>query len=45
MAEVVRVVSSRVRLRALRPQLDPVVMRGITLIPRYGAPVCVVGPA
>jgi cytochrome P450 len=41
-AEVLRVVLSRVTLRAARPGLDPVVMRGITLVPRHGAPVEVV---
>lgn len=38
-AEVLRVVVPRVDLRAQRPQLDRVVMRGITLVPRHGAPV------
>ena len=42
MAEVIRVVLSRVELEARRPELDPVVMRGITLAPRHGAPVRVV---
>jgi cytochrome P450 len=42
MAEVLRVVLSRVELRAVRPDLDPVVLRGITLAPRHGAPVRVV---
>lgn len=42
MAEVLRAVVPRVQLRAQRPQLDPVVMRGITLVPRHGAPVEVV---
>ena len=39
MAEVIRTVVARTELRALRPQPDPVVMRGITLVPRHGAPV------
>ncbi len=41
MAEVIRVVLSRVELRTLRPEPEPVVMRGITLVPRYGTPVAV----
>jgi cytochrome P450 len=45
MAEVIRVVLSGVALRPLRPEPDPVVMRGITLIPRHGTPVTVEGPA
>jgi cytochrome P450 len=43
MAEVIRVVLSRVSLEPLRPVADPVVIRGITLVPRYGVPVRV-GP-
>ena len=39
MAEVLRVVLSRVELRAVRPVPDPVVLRGITLAPLHGAPV------
>jgi cytochrome P450 family 135 len=39
MAEVIRVVASRVSLRPVRPEPDPVVMRGITLVPRQGVPV------
>lgn len=42
MAEVLRAVVPRVELRAQRPRRDPVVMRGITLVPRHGAPVEVV---
>ena len=42
MAEVLRVVLSRVELRAVRSVPDPVVLRGITLAPRHGAPVRVV---
>jgi cytochrome P450 len=41
-AEVLRVVVSRVDLRPQRPELDRVVMRGITLVPRHGTPVEVV---
>ncbi|MGH2951479.1 MAG: cytochrome P450 [Solirubrobacterales bacterium] len=41
MAEVIRVVVSRVRLSPVRPELDPVVMRGITMAPRHGTPVTV----
>ena len=45
MAEVIRVVTSRVRLRPTRPEPDPVVMRGITLVPKHGTPVAVEGAA
>jgi cytochrome P450 len=38
-AEVLRVVLPRVTLRASRAHLDPVVMRGITLVPRHGTHV------
>ena len=38
-AEVLRAVFRRVELRAVRPRTDPVVMRGITLVPRRGAEV------
>jgi cytochrome P450 len=41
MAEVIRTVVSRVELRPLRPDPDPVVLRGITLVPRHGTPVAV----
>jgi cytochrome P450 len=41
MAEVIRTVLSRVELRALRPEPEPVVMRGITLVPQHGTPVAV----
>lgn len=46
MAEVIRAVVSRAELRSARPEPEPVVMRGITLVPRHGAPVEVgrVGP-
>ena len=43
MAEVIRVVTSRVELRPLRPEPDPVVMRGITMVPKHGTPVVRVG--
>jgi cytochrome P450 len=39
MAEVLRVVVPRVELRTVRPRLDPVVLRGVTLAPRYGVKV------
>ena len=39
MAEVIRVVLARAELETVRPQADPVVMRGITLAPRHGVPV------
>jgi len=45
MSEVIRVVVSRANLRAVRPEPDPVVMRSITLIPRYGTRVTVEGVA
>src|SRR5262245_50847148 len=41
MAEVLRTVLSRVELRPARVDLDQVVLRGITLQPRNGAPVAV----
>ena len=41
-AEVLRAVVPRVELRAVRPRTDPVVMRGITLVPRHGTEVEVV---
>jgi len=41
MAEVLRLVLARVELRAARPELDPVTLRGITLVPRHGTPVVV----
>jgi cytochrome P450 len=41
MAEVIRTVLSRVELRPVRPEPDPVVLRGITLVPRHGTPVAV----
>jgi len=39
MAEVIRIVVSRVDLEPMRPGREPVVMRGITLVPRHGTPV------
>jgi cytochrome P450 len=45
MAEVIRTVVTRTELRPQRAELDPVVMRGVTLLPRHGAPVEVVRTA
>jgi cytochrome P450 family 135 len=47
MAEVIRTVVSRCDLQPVRPGREPVVMRGITLVPRHGVPVVVrdTGPA
>jgi cytochrome P450 family 135 len=39
MAEVIRTVLSRVELRTLRADPEPVVLRGITLVPQHGTPV------
>jgi cytochrome P450 len=39
MAEVIRVVASSVELQAVRPTTDPVVVRGVTMVPRHGTPV------
>ncbi len=39
MAEVIRTVVSRVDLEPVRLAREPVVMRGITLVPRHGTPV------
>ena len=39
MAEVIRAVVAAVDLEPLRPELDPVVLRGITLVPKHGTPV------
>jgi cytochrome P450 family 135 len=39
MAEVIRTVVTRVELRPMRPEPDPIVMRGVTLVPRHGTPV------
>ena len=41
MAEVIRTVVSRVDLEPTRADPEPVVMRGITLVPRHGTPVVV----
>jgi cytochrome P450 len=43
MSEVLRVILSRVELRAVREELDPVILRSITLTPRHGVPVEVIG--
>jgi len=39
MAEVIRTVVARVDLQPTRPDREPVVMRGITLVPKHGTPV------
>jgi cytochrome P450 len=39
MTEVLRVVASRVDLSLVRSEPDPVVLRGITVAPKYGVPV------
>jgi cytochrome P450 len=39
MAEVIRTVVERVELEPVRDELEPVVMRGITLVPKHGTPV------
>jgi hypothetical protein len=36
---VIRVAAERVEWRPLRAEPEPVVMRGITLVPRHGAPI------
>jgi cytochrome P450 len=43
MAEVIRTVITRVELRPERAKPEPVVMRGVTLVPRHGTPVVVEG--
>ena len=43
MAEVIRTVVTRVEVEPTRPEPEPVVMRGVTLVPRYGTPVRVAG--
>lgn len=43
MAEVLRAFVPALRLRALREQPDPIVLRGITLAPKHGVPVEVLG--
>ena len=42
MVEVLRVVFARAELAPLRAEPDPVVLRGITLVPKHGVPVRVV---
>jgi cytochrome P450 len=39
MAEVIRTVVSTVELEPVRPEAEPVVIRGITLVPKHGTPV------
>jgi len=39
MAEAIRAIVTHAELRAVRAQADPVVMRGVTLVPRHGVPV------
>jgi cytochrome P450 len=39
MAEVIRTIALRADLRLQREQPDPVVMRGVTLVPRHGVPI------
>ena len=39
MAEVIRTVVSRVELAPTRAEPEPVVIRGVTLVPRHGTPV------
>jgi cytochrome P450 len=39
MAEVLRAIFSSVELEAMRPELEKVVLRGITLVPRHGTRV------
>ena len=39
MAEVLRAIFTAVELEPVRPQLDPVVLKGITLSPKHGAQV------
>ncbi len=41
MAEVIRTVVTRVDLRPTRREPEPVVIRGVTLVPRHGTPVVV----
>jgi cytochrome P450 len=41
MAEVLRTVLPTVELEPVRPAREPVVLRGITLVPRHGTPVTV----
>ncbi len=39
MAEVIRAVVADIDLETVRPELDPIVMRGITMVPKHGTPV------
>jgi cytochrome P450 len=39
MAEVIRAVVAAAELQPLRPEPDPVVIRGITMVPKHGTPV------
>jgi cytochrome P450 len=41
MAEVIRAVVSSVELQTVRPRREPVVIRGITMVPEHGTPVVV----
>jgi hypothetical protein len=41
MAEVIRTVLARVDLRPVSSAPEPVVMRGITLVPKHGTPVVI----
>lgn len=41
MAEVIRTIVTRVDLRPSRAEPEPVVIRGVTLVPRHGTPVVV----
>ena len=45
MSEALATIAARVELEPLRPAPDPVVLRGITLAPKHGVPVRVLGPA
>jgi cytochrome P450 family 135 len=45
MAEVIRTVISSVELRTVRPRREPVVIRGITMVPEHGTPLVVGRPA
>jgi cytochrome P450 family 135 len=39
MAEVIKAVVLNIELEAIRPEPDPIVLKGITLAPKYGTPV------
>jgi cytochrome P450 len=41
MAEVIRTIITNVDLELVRPEPDPIVIRGVTLVPRHGTPVLV----